>query len=474
MKTILVNPAYNKFGGIKGQGGALIPLSLCCLAAYLIREEPGTDVSIIDAEAKGWSHADTVNELTTQRAELIGITTTTSSFDSVIALCKEIRSALPDVKIVLGGPHVSALPERSLQESMADFVVVGEGEITLLELVRALRDGNENYDAIAGLVYRQEGTGFCKATDPRPLIQKLDDLPMPARHLVDNSLYCPPPTKRVAKGANTLISTSRGCPHNCGFCGTKTIWGRTVRMRSAESIVEEILGCVDKYDIRSINFADDFFTAKKQRVVDICNALIKNNIQIPWVCSARAQGLDEDTFRLMKQAGCKEISFGIESGNQELLAHIDKKLNLEEAYQTIKIAQKVGITTLASYVIGYIGETEESIRDTVRFAKRLNTDVATFFVAIPLPGTALSKEAQEKGYLRPDATWLDYAPFAETESVLLTPEFPKGRLRELQEQILKEYYIRPSYILKRILRLRHWYEIENLIEGLKILLSFKR
>jgi radical SAM superfamily enzyme YgiQ (UPF0313 family) len=175
----------------------------------------------------------------------------------------------------------------------------------------------------------------------------------------------------------------------------------------------------------------------------------------------------------MKQAGCTEISFGIESGNPDILKEIDKNINLEEALRAIKLTRKAGIITHASFILGYIGETTDTIKDTINFAKKLNTHVAVFFIATPLPGSRLYTEALEKGLLRSDVGWLNYSPLSNEEPVLALPGLSPSMLRWWQRKALMSYYLRPSYIIMRLLSIRHWYDIVNLFEGTKILFRLK-
>jgi len=406
MKVILINPAFNRYGGIEGQGGSLIPLNLCYLAAYVRKHQSDVKLKILDAEIEAITHEETVQKTMVFSPDLIGITANTCVFDSVKTLITLLKTRLPNTPIVIGGPHPSALPNRSLEETKADFVVMGEGELIFEKIITQLKNGKTNWCNIKGLAYRDE-SGTIRVNPREELIKDLDSIPFPARDLVDNKLYSPPPTKRVSLGLNTLISTSRGCIYNCGFCGAQTVWTRKIRTRSPESVLKEIEECIVKYGIRSFNFADEFFTANKKRVLEICQLIMERGLKIKWVCSARAQGLDLETLRAMKQAGCHEISFGIESGNAEILTRIDKGMNLQEAFRVVNLTKKAGISTHASYILGYIGETEDTIKDTIQFAKKLNTHVAAFFIVSPLPGTRLYKEASEKGYLRPNATWLN-------------------------------------------------------------------
>jgi len=451
----------------------MIPLNLCYLAAYGRKEHPEAEFRILDAEALGLSFEEVLLQVNSFKPDLIGITTTTSAFDSIIGLCQSLKKDLFDIPIVLGGPHVSALPESSLVETGSDFVAIGEGEITFSELVAAIKHQKSDLSDIDGLAFFDKDKSF-KRTRPRQLIADLDTLPFPARDLVDNQRYSPPPTKRVSLGINTMVSTSRGCPFNCGFCSFQVVWGRKTRMRSPQSVVSEIKECIQKFNVDSINFADEFFTAQKKRVLEISNLMKEEGLVVPWVCSSRASGLDRETIETMKSAGCHEISFGVESGNSEVLKRMDKKLDLAEAERVIRLTQALGITTHASYVLGYPGETVESIKDTISFAKRLNTDVAVFFIAIPLPGSRLYQEALENGFMQPDCTWLDYSWISNQPFVLETPDLPTATLRYWHRKAIRSYYFRPRYFFARLSRIRSWHEIINLFAGLRVFFSIKR
>jgi len=473
VRILLINPAFNRYGGIKGHGGSMMPLNLCYIAAYARKNHPQSEFKILDSEILGIGHEETVEETARYSPDLIGITSNTCVFDSVITLTSLLKQRLPEVPIIIGGPHPSALPERTLTESAADFVAIGEGEVSFEKLISHLKEGKSSWEEIEGLGYR-ELCGRIRINKPRKLIEDLDMLPFPARDLINNELYMPPPTKRVSLGRNTLIAASRGCPHNCGFCGAKLVWGRKIRTRKPEFIVAELEQCVNKYDISSFNFTDELFTNSKKHILEICHLIKQKGLDIAWVCSARAQHLDEETLSAMKEAGCREISFGIESGSPKILKRINKKLDLKEALRTVWRTKETGITTHASFILGYIGETEETIKETIRFAKKLNTQIAAFFIASPLPGTRLYKEAKEKGYLRKDAKWIDYSPLSNMEPVLQLPHLPAGRVKYWHRRALRIYYFRPKYIISRFLAIRHWYELANLLGGLKIFFRIKK
>lgn len=472
MHVLLLNASFMKYGGVRGHGGKQIPLNLCYLAAYAREKHPSWTFRILDAEAEGLSHEQTVQQAVDENPDVIGITANTCVFDSILDLTLMLKQRLPEVKIVLGGPHPSALPQNTLADAPVDFAVMGEGELTFEELLVALDKNREEFQDIQGLVYRTPA-GEIIVNAPRPLTEDLDQFPFPARDLVNNDLYFAPPTKSVGTGPSTLISTSRGCPCNCGFCSAQNVWTRRLRVRSPKNVVDELQECVEKYKISTFNFADEFFTAIKPRAMEICAMILERGLKIRWVCSARAQQLDEETLRAMKRAGCRELSFGIESGNQNILSLMQKGTDLEEIRRVIKRTKKVGLKTHAGYIIGYPGETEETIQDTVNFARELNTDIAAFWIASPLPGSDLYLLAKQKGYLRTDAKWADYSPLSNNRQVMQLPNLSPERVRFLHRKALRQYYFRPGYILRRLTMLRRPYEIKNLFSGLATLLHIK-
>ncbi len=472
MRVALINPSFNRYGGLSGHGGAMAPISLCYLAGYGRQQHPDVEFEIIDSEVHNHSHEETCDEVAGFDPQLIGITANTCAFDSVVKLTGRLKERFPKARVIIGGSHPSALPEQSVEESCADFVSIGESELQFAQLIGQINDGDEDWSQLKGIVYRDRD-GQIRTTMPQVLIDDLDTVPMPARDLIDNNLYYPAPTKRVRGGPHTLLVASRGCPYNCGFCSAQTVWTRKIRGRSPANIVAEVEHCIGTYGIHSYNFTDELFTVKKKRVLEICNAFIEKKLDMNWVCSARAHHIDMETLEAMREAGCREISFGIEAGNEDILKNIDKVLDLKEAERVVNLTKKAGIKTHASFMFGYLGETEETMKQTISFAKKLNTQIAAFFVASPLPGTPFYREALANGYIRDGVTWINYSPLSNQEGVISYPNLSAETIRKWHRKAIRSYYLRPAYILQRLYSLRHWYEIENLWAGLRLFLNIK-
>lgn len=472
MKIILINPPFTNYGGLQGHGGKAPPINLGYLAAYLRQNRKYHNIYILDSEALGFSFEDIEHYLRIQRAEMVGITSSTPAYISAIRISRICKEIDPGIKVVLGGIHPSAFPKETAAEESVDFVVEGEGEITFLELTDAVERGS-GYEKVRGIVYK-EGSGICQ-NGPRDLIDNLDMLPFPARDLMPHHLYSPPATKRVSTFKGTSLTSARGCPYNCNFCSANVVWKRRYRYRSAKNVIAEIEECRDNLGIREFSLTDELFAQNRDRVVEFCEIVLNKRLNITWVCMSRVGQLNEKLLSLMKKAGCKEISFGIESGDEEILRKIIHKNNtLEAARHTIKMVKKAGIRTHASYMLGNIGETERTIRKTIAFAKELNTDIAAFFIATPLPGTELYEQALRLGYIRGEANWSCFSPLSRAKPVMALPGLSSEQLMRWHRRAIWEYYVRPRYIMKKLFGVREKVDLLNLIDGLRLLIRLER
>lgn len=472
IKIVLVNPPYVNFEGIKGSAGHAEPLNLLYLASYL-REKVYCKISILDAEALGLSYKGIKNKLKKESPDIVGITCPTPTMKHVIKIAEIAKEVNPDCVVVVGGAHPTALPEQVATIPGIDFVVIGEGELTLSELVKVIKLKEASFKHIDGLAYKSKDRIIF--TNPRALIRDLDIIPFPARDLIDFKLYYSAPTKKVSSEENsTLILTGRGCPYECNFCMSKVIWQRKVRYRSPKTVVDEIEECVDEYGLTEFNFIDDTFILSERRVVKICEEIIKRSLDISWICFGRANHISRSMMREIRKAGCRRISFGLESGSQEILNMMRKNITLDQARDAVKMAKEEALEVHASFMLGNIGETKETIKKTVMFAKELELDYATFFITTPYPGTDLYNIAREKGYIAEATKWEDFAPLTKTCPPLVQNNLTKEELLKLQKKCFLEYYLRPKFILKKLSQIKSFQDVKITLDGLKIFMGIQQ
>jgi len=377
---------------------AMINLGLGYIAAAL--EARGDNVKILDAGILGGSEKRFIRFAEEFGPDLVGITAQTPYYSKALKMSKLIKNLDRRCPVILGGPHPSILTEETLREASIDIVVRGEGDITVVELVGCLESGAD-LDAVKGISYKQDGKIVHNET--RTFIKDLDALPNPAWHLFDMRRYL----ARMKGRKVAPVLSSRGCPFKCIFCYRGPAAGKTFRGRSPERILDEIEHLHMEYGIRDILFVDDIFTINQKRAEVICDLLIEKGLDITWRCQTRADCLSIELLRKMKQANCMDVSMGVESGNEAILKATGKQVTKEKVRKAFKMTKEVGISTSASFIIGLPGDTKETVRQTIEFAKELNPNFAIFYAAIPYPGTELARIVEERGGKLPE-NWDDY------------------------------------------------------------------
>jgi radical SAM superfamily enzyme YgiQ (UPF0313 family) len=315
-------------------------------------------------------------------------------------------------------------------------------------------------NSVDGIAYRKDGNIL--KTRQRAFIRNLDTLPFPARHLqFPLNAYKPTPAsyKRLPLG---VLITSRGCPSKCTFCD-RSVFGSIYRERSAGNVIEEIEELVYKNGAREIRFFDDTFTFNKQRVFEICAKLKERRIKIPWTCLTKVTDISEDTFKTMRESGCWQVLFGLESGDERMLKLLKKGNTLEQNRMAVYLAKKAGLSVRADFIVGTPGETLESLKHTLEFAIKLKVDYAHFNKFVPLPGTELYKILAHQGYeldFEKNLSILDHS------SIFHVPELmSKEDFKQFLDYANRAFYIRPSYILKRLLSIRSLIELKGQING---------
>ncbi|MDD5085962.1 MAG: radical SAM protein [Candidatus Omnitrophica bacterium] len=475
MKIMFLNPPFTRLGGLEGQGGKVAPLNIAYLASYLRKySKREHEICIIDAEGLRYSYKEVERDFKSINPDMVAITMPTPAYYNVVEIAKIIKKHNPRIFVVVGGPHPSALPTEVLEDTAEiDFAIAGEGEASFTKLVDTLGENGDPKD-IEGLTYRSDGQIIHNPS--RFFIKDLDAIPFPARDLLPNKLYQPSLAKRIGKRDGPLINmlSSRGCPYDCIYCESKVIWSRRPRLRSPRNIVDEMEECVKKYNAAEINFHDDIFSINRERTLEICRLIQERKLDIPWCCMTRVDFVWEDVLAEMKRAGCGLVNFGFESGSDEILKSMNKNTTVKAAREAMKICKKIGIRTMGNFMIGNIGETEETIRQTINFAKELNTDTMGVFVAIPYPGTDLFKKAENLGYLKKGLCWRDFCIVSSCLPPMRLPNLSPERLRYWQSKAIREFYFRPSYILKRFFEIRTVSDMKTLFDGILLYLRLLR
>ena len=458
MKVLLINPPYKS-------DFPQPPLGIAYVASAL--EKSGQQVEILDAPALKLNADEVVKHVLKGSFDIVGITAMTPTIRSAIEVAKKIKDQEKSIIVILGGAHATVLPEKTLEMfPEINFIIVGEGEVTTPELIEKLEKGKSLKD-ISGIAYKDNGKIILNPR--RPVVENLDELPMPAYHLLPIGKYRPHPPHGKRLPYMALI-TSRGCPFRCTFC-SKPVHGTKYRAKNAVSIIEEIKFLKDKYGIREILFYDDSFTIDKQRIINLCDEMIKNKIDLPWSCETRVNLVDKELLSKMKKAGCYIISYGVESGNQEILDNIKKDITIEQIRNAFKLTHEEGIDTVSYFMLGCPGETEQTMKQTIDFAKNLNTNFAQFSICTPFPGTELADLVKEEI----DWNKLSYvSDSSDRIPVILSEHLNEEQLKKYYSKAYKEFYLRPSYVAKMIGGIRSIEDVKIMMNGMKMFLKMLR
>lgn len=443
MRILLVSPKSTVWSSRKH-----IPLGLGYLAAVL--EGAGHEVEIYDAvvETEELGHI-----LDRGEFDLVGVSAVTPLIYEAWEVAAQAKEK--GAVTVLGGPHPTLLPDESLERPGVDIVVRGEGEETIVELVQALEEGSD-LEGVLGISFKK---GTTVHNPSRPLSEDLDSLPFPAHHLLKIERYTnlQPLTDGLDPNARAYtIVTSRGCPYGCIFC-SKAITGRTWRPRSPENVVAEWRWLVKDLGATEIGITDDVMTLDAKRAKRICRLLIQEGLNhTPWITvhGIRVNDVDEELLHLMKEAGCKRVGFGVESGSQRVLDYMKKGQSIEEIRCAFHWSKKAGLETMGFFIFGMPTETEETMEATIRLALELDPDLANFMIAAPYPGTELYKIILHEGNLF-SRDWRDFAIHDEKARFAMG-EVTAELVERKWHEAYRRFYLRPSRILKRLFSLDTW------------------
>jgi anaerobic magnesium-protoporphyrin IX monomethyl ester cyclase len=458
MKVLLINPPQTFYPGSEQPAGNL-PIGLMYIAAVL--KKAGYIVEILDAfmaDCVFQDNGETINvglpfdqikqEIARRKPDIVGISGPfTSQIGNAIKISNLVKQVNPKILTVVGGPHVTLMPKEFLEEATNfDVAVVGEGEYAMLEISKAF-EGKEQFSQILGISYRQNGEVTNNPT--RPFMQQLDDLPYPAYDLVQMELYLSPKKIGYRSFQDRAISmiTSRGCPFNCCFCAVHLHMGQNFRAHSAKYVLDHIQYVVDMFKVKNIFFEDDNLTLDIKRFEAICDGIIERRIKIGWETpnGVRADCLNLELLKKMKQSGANSIFIGVESSDQQILDNvICKNLDLNRVLQFAKDAKQIGLKTGAFYIIGFPGETKENMQHTADFALELKRkyDVGMhLFMATPSYGTKLYEDCKTNGYIQKNLTWTAFAEARQPKGMPLitTNEFTPADVKDIAVKALAEY-----------------------------------
>ncbi len=456
MKVILISTPltlgkrYTEFGGVE------FPLAVGYLASYI--REFGFDVELWDYTPGGYAEEEYVASLRRAKPEVIGFGCTTPAIINANKLAEIARRALPGIFIIVGGPHTTAIPERTLEEFPAfDAVCIGEGEDTFLEVCERIR-ANRFLNGTKGLAHRtRDGI---KVEERRSLIQDLDKLPFPARDLVDFNRY---KIAHVSRGLSRTfmnimeIMTSRGCPNSCIFCAGHLNYGHSLRFRSKENILAEVKECIKKYGTEHITINDDTFTLHPQ-LEGICASF--KELKLTWDCLTRVNVVTKEMLQMMVDSGCIRICFGVESGSPRVLKLIKKNITVDQVRRAFSWAHEAGVKLIdGAFMIGsHPNEDKEDIQMTVDLINEIKPHFWSLTVLVPFPGTEVYRMMKKKGYLK-DESWEDFVMFGKTPT-WRTDYFTGEELVRIQKWAMRKTYLRLGYMFTMLSKISSWDEFK--------------
>jgi len=440
------------------------PLGIAYLAAVLIQN--GHDVEVLDCLAERYDRSALEAFLRQKKYDVIGISTYTPDWHITKKNLLIIKEIQPDSIAVIGGPHVNSMVRAGLYKYLFndsdffDFAVYGEGEQAFLDLVRAIAD-KKNTDNIDGILWKNHD-GESHMNLPRKLINDVNAIPFPALEYLPLAKYKRTPSSYKRPPVRSVL-TARGCPYSCIFCD-RGAFGPSIRRRSVGNVMAEVDRLVEKFKTKELRIWDDVFTMDEKFTIEICNEL--KRYDLVWSCNGRVNMITPNMLKHMKSAGCWSIDLGIESGNDRILKAINKKFNIQEASEAIKMVKEAGMEARAFFILGFPEETIETVRDTINFALSNDIDYATFYLPQAYPGTRLYEIAKKE-----EALEIDYSKYLITgkEASYINKNIGLENIQLFQRKAYASFYKRPSYIARRMLKIRSMEDVKRYLSAMSIL-----
>ena len=431
---------------LEGGKGYYPKLGLLYVAAYYERET-GNQPVFIDCPPENVSQEELSRRVKEVQPDMVAMSIMTFNLLDALHTARILKRDHPNLKVCLGGPHVNLYPKETLHQPEIDYVVFGEGEKIFFHLIQALESG-DSLKSIKGLGWKEKGEEHINSAETELL--NLNELPFPARHLVDISSY----KHIIGEGRQFFtIQATRGCPAACSFCDIRKT---KFRVRSPESVVNEIEQLVEM-GVDYLFFVDDTITIDKKNVLEICDLIVKRNINIHFKISARVDTINKEVIAALKKAGCYRIHYGIESASPKHLKYLQKGQTPEKVERACKMTRDAGLGFFAYMMIGIPHETKEEMFETVDFAKKLKPDYAQFSICTPYPKVELYYQMIQEGIV-PEDYWQEFAenPSADFKIKFWNKDFSEEELRDLQDECHARFYRSPTYLTKQITKLRSW------------------
>jgi radical SAM superfamily enzyme YgiQ (UPF0313 family) len=413
------------------------PLGLAYMAAVL--EQNSFEVKIVDCPVCEMDHEKLKAELASFQPTIVGIGAMTPIIESALRSAHVAKEVCPDAKVVMGGPHVTFADKQILSEDKdVDIIVRGEGEETLLELAEQSPEFHKIGD-IEGITFRKDNQII--QSPNRPFIQNLDALPLPAYKYIPIKRY------RITGMKLLPIISSRGCPFQCSFCVASQMFGARYRARSPKNVLDEIEWLKREYEAEGIAFQDDTLTFDKKRTLEICDGMIERKLKLPWGCSSRADVVTKEVLAKMAEAGCDEICFGVESGCQRIRDSLKKRVTTEQCENAVKWAKEAGIFVTVSVILGYPGETKETLQESLDFVRKVEPDDVWLCHATPYLGTELRAIVESNGWKMAD----DWKLYNTMNPIFEDPLLPAKQIAEMRKAFYNKFY-GPRYIVHQAVK----------------------
>jgi len=446
--------------------GTYPPLGLVYLATFLKeRCHYPVDVKLIDAVAERMSLDDLENAIGDYKPDMLAVTTFTPNIVDALLACDIAKKINSGIKTFLGGHHTDSYPAETLAQPNVDMICRGEGEETMLRVVETIIEGKEFGD-IPGFGYLRDGKQVINMS--LPFVAELDSIPLADRSLLNADSYSSILGSELKMA--TVIS-SRGCPNLCTYCYCPT---KRYRARSVESLINE-LKQIRESGIKEVYFFDDLFNITAKRVVDLSQAMLDKKLDMQWSFRGRINAISEEMLILAKKAGCDRIHYGVETSDDRRLKIIKKNITIDQVEKVVAMTRKHGISVICNFMIGLPGETREDIYKTFRFMRKLKLDYSEVGVLIPFPNTELYRDGLERGIIKNDF-WKEFAEdpkgvFPGFRPQVWTEHLPQDELFKLASKGFAQFYMRPSYILKRVIKTRSLKEFTSMAKGGFVLLK---